>query len=42
MDITKLSNEAFAILAQCEETRKPFGITVDPLRETLSLFGPSK
>ena len=35
MDITKLSNEAFAILAQCEETRKPFGITVDPLRGNL-------
>lgn len=30
MEITKLSNEAFVILAQCEETRKPFGITVDP------------
>lgn len=35
MDITKLSNEAFAILAQCEETKKPFGITVGPLRGNL-------
>lgn len=32
MDITKISNEAFAILAECEETKKPFGITVDPYR----------
>ena len=32
MDITPISNEAFAILAECEETKKPFGITVDPKR----------
>lgn len=30
MAITKISNEAFAILAECEETKKPFGITIDP------------
>lgn len=35
MEITKLSNDAFAILAQCEETKKPFGITVDPLQGKL-------
>ena len=28
--ITPVSNEAFAVLAECEETRKPFGITIDP------------
>ena len=27
--MTNLSNEAFAVLAFCEETKKPFGITVD-------------
>ena len=31
MDITPISKEAFAVLAECEETRKPFGITIDPL-----------
>lgn len=35
MDITPISNEAFAILAECEETKKPFGITVDPRRGDL-------
>lgn len=30
MDITPISNEAFAVLAECEETSKPFGITIDP------------
>lgn len=30
MDITPISNEAFAVLAECEETKKPFGITIDP------------
>ena len=35
MDITPISNEAFAILAECEETKKPFGITVDPKRGDL-------
>ena len=30
MDITPISKEAFAVLAECEETRKPFGITIDP------------
>ena len=28
--MSKLSNKAFAIMAMCEETKKPFGITVDP------------
>jgi DNA-directed RNA polymerase subunit RPC12/RpoP len=28
--MTKLSKEAFAVMAMCEETKKPFGITVDP------------
>lgn len=27
--MSKLSKEAFAITAMCEETKKPFGITVD-------------
>ena len=35
MEITRLSNEAFAVLAQCEEAKKPFGITVDPYRGDL-------
>ena len=30
MTITPVSNEAFAVLAECEETKKPFGITIDP------------
>ena len=30
MDITPISKEAFAVLAECEETKKPFGITIDP------------
>lgn len=30
MAITKLSNKAFAIVAYCEKTGNPFGITVDP------------
>ncbi len=29
-DITPISKEAFAVLAECEETKKPFGITIDP------------
>lgn len=28
--MSKLSNKAFAIMAMCEETKKPFGITVEP------------
>lgn len=28
-DITPLSEEAFVTMAVCEETRKPYGITVD-------------
>lgn len=28
--MSKLSKEAFAIMAMCEETKKQFGITVDP------------
>ena len=28
--MNKLSKEAFAIMAMCEETKKPFGITVNP------------
>lgn len=27
--MTGLSDKAFAIMAICEETKKPFGITVD-------------
>lgn len=30
MDITNISKEAFAVLAECEESKKPFGITIDP------------
>ena len=30
MALTPVSKEAFATLAACEETRKPFAITVDP------------
>jgi predicted RNA-binding Zn-ribbon protein involved in translation (DUF1610 family) len=33
----KLSKEAFAIMAICKETKKPFGITVDPQNGCLSL-----
>ncbi|MDY3142831.1 MAG: hypothetical protein SOW30_09150, partial [Parabacteroides sp.] len=28
--MSKLSKEAFAIMATCETTKEPFGITVDP------------
>jgi len=28
--MSKLSKDAFAVMAMCEETKKPFGITVDP------------
>lgn len=28
--MSKLSKKAFAIMAMCEKTREPFGITVDP------------
>jgi len=28
--MSKLSKGAFAVMAMCEETKKPFGITVDP------------
>ncbi len=28
--MSKLSNKAFAIMGMCEQTRKSFGITVDP------------
>lgn len=31
MAITPVSKEAFAIFATCEETKKPYGITVDPV-----------
>jgi len=30
MAITPVSKEAFAVLAACEETKKSFGITIDP------------
>ena len=30
--MTNLSNDAFAVLAFCEETKKPFGITVDKIQ----------
>lgn len=29
--MSKLSNDAFAVLAMCEDTKMPFGITVDKL-----------
>ena len=28
--MSKLSKDAFAIMAMCEKTKEPFGITVDP------------
>jgi hypothetical protein len=28
--MSKLNENAFAIMAMCEETKKPFGITVNP------------
>lgn len=28
--MSKLSKNAFAIMAMCENTKEPFGITVDP------------
>lgn len=28
--MSKLSKKAFAIMAMCEKTREPFGITIDP------------
>ena len=28
--MSKLSDKAFAVMAMCEETKQPFGITVDP------------
>jgi len=30
MAITPVSKETFAVLSICEETKKPFGITIDP------------
>ena len=33
--ITKISQNAFAVMAVCEETKKPFGITVDPVKNNL-------
>lgn len=30
MSITKISKDAFAILARCSKTKESFGITVDP------------
>lgn len=35
MTITPISNEAFAVLAECEVTKKPFGITIDPKASVL-------
>lgn len=35
MAITPITKEAFAVLAMCEETKKPFGITIDPKGKTL-------
>ena len=31
--MTNLSKEAFAVLAYCEETQRPFGITVDKIKQ---------
>ena len=28
--MSRLSKDAFAIMAMCEKTKEPFGITVDP------------
>jgi DNA-directed RNA polymerase subunit RPC12/RpoP len=36
--MSKLSNKAFAIMAMCEETKEPFGITVDPQQEECYAF----
>lgn len=30
--MSKLNNEAFAIMAICEKTKKPFGITINPIQ----------
>ncbi len=35
--MAKLSDKAFAVMAMCEETKQPFGITVDP-KEGYSVF----
>lgn len=35
MAITTITKEAFAVLAMCEEAKKPFGITIDPHGQTL-------
>ena len=31
--MAKLSKDAFAIMAVCEKTREPFGITIDPRQD---------
>lgn len=36
MAITPVSKEAFATLAACEETKKPFAITIDPKGRNLN------
>ena len=33
MSITRLSKKAFAIVAECPNEKKPYGITVDPISE---------
>ena len=33
--ITPISKEAFAVLANCEECKKPFGVTIDPQGQNL-------
>lgn len=37
MDVTHISDQAFAVMAQCSETKQPFGITVDPQGHVMKL-----
>lgn len=37
MEITHLSDKAFATLVICEKTKQPFGVTVDPVGGKLKL-----
>lgn len=33
MSITRISKKAFAIVAECPNEKKPYGITVDPISD---------
>ena len=37
MEITKVSDKAFAIIAKCDKTNKSFGITIDPNGKDLKM-----